>query len=121
MSSPHRSFMPKSFPLFQLENSTAAQSAVIYNHSTTLAPIKSILDYTLDGLFNATNEFYKNTTNVYGDLSNENITRFENHTNQTSDGDELFQKDHVFDRTDVRVIFIVMYSVVFCCCFFGKF
>lgn len=31
------------------------------------------------------------------------------------------KRDFVFDRTDVRVIFITLYSMVFCCCFFGKF
>lgn len=30
------------------------------------------------------------------------------------------KRDFVFDRTDVRVIFITLYSMVFCCCFFGK-
>lgn len=30
------------------------------------------------------------------------------------------KRDFVFDRTDVRVIFITLYSLVFCCCFFGK-
>lgn len=31
------------------------------------------------------------------------------------------KRDFVFDRTDVRVIFITLYSMVFCCCFFGNF
>lgn len=31
------------------------------------------------------------------------------------------KRDFVFDRTDVRVIFITLYSMVFCCCFFGKY
>lgn len=30
------------------------------------------------------------------------------------------KRDFVFDRTDVRVIFVTLYSMVFCCCFFGK-
>ncbi|XP_055540017.1 trissin receptor isoform X1 [Wyeomyia smithii] len=30
------------------------------------------------------------------------------------------QKEFIFDRTDVRVIFITLYSLVFCCCFFGN-
>lgn len=29
-------------------------------------------------------------------------------------------KEFVFDRTDVRVVFITLYSLVFCCCFFGE-
>lgn len=28
--------------------------------------------------------------------------------------------EYIFDRLDVRVIFITLYSVVFACCFFGK-
>lgn len=31
------------------------------------------------------------------------------------------QKEFIFDRKDVRVIFITLYSLVFCCCFFGKY
>lgn len=30
------------------------------------------------------------------------------------------KKDYIFDRTDVRVIFITIYSLVFFCCFVGK-
>lgn len=29
-------------------------------------------------------------------------------------------KEFVFDRTDVRVVFVTLYSLVFCCCFFGE-
>uniref|UniRef100_A0A1I8Q6N3 G-protein coupled receptors family 1 profile domain-containing protein n=1 Tax=Stomoxys calcitrans TaxID=35570 RepID=A0A1I8Q6N3_STOCA len=29
-------------------------------------------------------------------------------------------KDYIFDRTDVRIIFITLYTMVFCCCFFGN-
>lgn len=28
--------------------------------------------------------------------------------------------EYIFDRLDVRIIFITLYSVVFACCFFGK-
>lgn len=31
------------------------------------------------------------------------------------------QKEFVFDRTDVRIVFVTLYSLVFCCCFFGEF
>lgn len=33
---------------------------------------------------------------------------------------EAHTKEFVFDRTDVRVVFITLYSLVFCCCFFGE-
>lgn len=29
-------------------------------------------------------------------------------------------KEYVFDRPDVRIVFITLYSLVFCCCFFGE-
>ncbi|KAI5641480.1 7 transmembrane receptor (rhodopsin family) domain-containing protein [Phthorimaea operculella] len=33
----------------------------------------------------------------------------------------LLQDDeYIFDRTDVRAIFITLYTIVFCCCFFGN-
>ncbi|XP_075992293.1 trissin receptor [Anticarsia gemmatalis] len=28
--------------------------------------------------------------------------------------------EYIFDRTDVRAIFITLYTIVFCCCFFGN-
>lgn len=30
-------------------------------------------------------------------------------------------KEFIFDRTDVRIIFITLYSLVFFCCFFGEY
>lgn len=29
-------------------------------------------------------------------------------------------KEYIFDRKEVRIIFITLYSLVFCCCFFGE-
>lgn len=29
-------------------------------------------------------------------------------------------KEYIFDRTEVRVLFVTLYSLVFGCCFFGK-
>ncbi|KAG6454092.1 hypothetical protein O3G_MSEX008464, partial [Manduca sexta] len=29
-------------------------------------------------------------------------------------------EEFIFDRTDVRAIFITLYTIVFCCCFFGN-
>lgn len=40
---------------------------------------------------------------------------------QNQSNDEALQHEYIFDRTDVRTIFIVMYGIVFCCCFCGKF
>ncbi|XP_046423320.1 trissin receptor [Neodiprion fabricii] len=33
---------------------------------------------------------------------------------------ESLSEEYIFDRTDVRVIFITLYSIVFACCFFGN-
>lgn len=33
---------------------------------------------------------------------------------------EAVVREFIFDRTDVRIIFITLYSLVFFCCFFGK-
>ncbi|XP_044727518.1 trissin receptor-like [Chrysoperla carnea] len=36
------------------------------------------------------------------------------------DGDGSEEEDYIFDRTGIRVLFITLYSLVFCCCFFGN-
>ncbi|ENN81530.1 hypothetical protein D910_09121, partial [Dendroctonus ponderosae] len=35
--------------------------------------------------------------------------------------DESYNEDYIFDKTYIRVIFICLYTIVFCLCFFGKF
>jgi hypothetical protein len=56
-------------------------------------------------------------------------------TNVTDSGDEIYSNDsfmsndtlnmsareYVFDRKDVRYVFITLYSLVFCFCFFGEY
>lgn len=42
-------------------------------------------------------------------------------SNLTHSFTNFVHKEFIFDRTDVRVIFITLYSLVFCCCFFGKY
>lgn len=37
----------------------------------------------------------------------------------TTDG-QSGNEDYIFDKTYIRVIFITLYSIVFCLCFFGK-
>ncbi|KAM3964651.1 neuropeptide receptor A31 [Aphomia sociella] len=44
-------------------------------------------------------------------VDNVNVTR----TNKSFNDEEF-----IFDRTDVRAIFITLYTIVFCCCFFGN-
>lgn len=33
---------------------------------------------------------------------------------------DIAHKEWIFDRKEVRIIFIILYSIVFCCCFFGE-
>lgn len=33
---------------------------------------------------------------------------------------DIVHKEYIFDRKEVRIIFIILYSIVFCCCFFGE-
>lgn len=106
-----------------LSHSYNNKNVLLYDQSTTST---SIVTETLDILFNTTSDYYyKNTTNLFeSNFANDTVINIDNNngTNQTiADDEELFKRDHVFDRTDVRVIFITMYSLVFCCCFFGKF
>lgn len=45
----------------------------------------------------------------------------DNDTSMTNFTDFNFEpKEYIFDRKEVRVIFITLYSLVFCCCFFGE-
>ncbi|EDW63633.2 trissin receptor isoform X2 [Drosophila virilis] len=41
-------------------------------------------------------------------------------TEQADEEDAENSSEYVFDRTDVRIIFITLYTIVFCCCFFGN-
>lgn len=59
-----------------------------------------------------TNHFLMNGTTYAMNLTHENQSTFS--------GNDLLKKDFIFDRTDVRVIFITLYSLVFSGCFFGK-
>jgi hypothetical protein len=38
-----------------------------------------------------------------------------------ADGNNATDMDqYIFDRTDIRALFITLYTIVFCCCFFGE-
>lgn len=60
----------------------------------------------------------------------ENATEFGNVIYNSQDDNETMAnftldnkfepKEYIFDRKEVRVIFVTLYSLVFCCCFFGK-
>lgn len=69
-------------------------------------------------VLNATIDSYADTTNL-DNSADDVFNRLDSPNNSTVDG--LSKRDHVFDRTDVRVIFTITYSLVFCCCFFGEY
>lgn len=69
---------------------------------------------------------FTNTINNYNITGGGGAGNDGNYLNGTylydDDGSESdVHKEFIFDRTDVRVIFITLYSLVFCCCFFGKY
>lgn len=131
MSSLYHALMPRTVPLIQLENVTTALHTAIGHHgptqtTTTISPMRSLFEYTaIDDVFNITGELYQNATNLYGNFSDDSSGKHFNNQaidNRTVDDDkDLLKRDHVFDRTDVRVIFITMYTLVFCFCFFGEY
>lgn len=104
-----------------LPHSFTSNNNVLYDQSMTT---ESLVTDTLDILLNTTaDDYYKNSTNLFESIfTDANAISYDsNRTNHTiTDDEELFKRDHAFDRTDVRVIFITMYALVFCCCFFGK-
>lgn len=68
---------------------------------------------------------YTNYENYSGTTMGHNVS-YTNYTNATNENAYFhnlslpIKKDFVFDRSDVRILFITLYSLVFCCCFFGK-
>lgn len=46
---------------------------------------------------------------------------FYNDTMSSSSNFTFEHKEYIFDRKEVRIIFITLYSLVFCCCFFGEY
>lgn len=87
-------------------NSTVAAT------STTMYSTYAIVNATIDA-------YTADTTNLFDGSTDDALKRLNNASNDTDDG--IQKRDHVFDRTDVRVIFIIIYSLVFCCCFFGEY
>lgn len=76
--------------------------------------------YAIYAILNATTDPFTET-NLLNFSSIDIFNQYDNHSNGTIQNDELLKRDHVFDRTDVRVIFTIIYTLVFCCCFFGEF
>lgn len=110
-----------SFSRQQINNHiNGTQPSSVIDVNTTVAIVDPTSIYTMYAVLNATIDAYTaDTTNLF-DISNDDVfKRLDNASNDTDDGP--LKRDHVFDRTDVRAIFIIMYSLVFCCCFFGEY
>lgn len=110
-----------------IANGTQGSSAIDVN--TTVGIVDPTTMYSMYAALNATIDAYAaasatasaaDTTNSY-DTSNDDVLKRLETANNDTDDDGLLRENHVFDRTDVRAIFIIMYSLVFCCCFFGEY
>lgn len=112
-----------------IANGTHGSSVIDVN--TTVGIVDPTTMYSMFAVLNATIDAYAaasatatasaaDTTNSYDTSNDDVLKRFETANNDTDD-DGLLRENHVFDRTDVRAIFIIMYSLVFCCCFFGEY
>ncbi|XP_026487624.1 trissin receptor-like [Vanessa tameamea] len=66
-------------------------------------------DYIVGTASETVNETY------VSDVSNSTYISRRNESQYVMEDDEF-----IFDRTDVRAIFITLYTIVFCCCFFGN-
>lgn len=62
-------------------------------------------------------EAYTKKLNMNNSDFDENFGNF-NESNSTDY--DLTPREYIFDRQEVRIIFIILYSIVFCCCFFGE-
>lgn len=95
-----------------MKMSSSISESILYQNGTFGGTNLSANNVMLDS-FDTNN----NLSTVVLNASNESL--FISNLSIPDDGDG--KRDFVFDRTDVRVIFITLYSMVFCCCFFGEF
>ncbi|CAH0725808.1 unnamed protein product, partial [Brenthis ino] len=75
--------------------------------------------YRVDSSVESNYVFYTATTDGnetdISSVDNTTYTLRKNESQYSMEDDEF-----IFDRTDVRAIFITLYTIVFCCCFFGN-
>lgn len=88
--------------------------------TTTESLLKLSATSMLSVIENATDVIYDNSSNSNNkyNIESDNQTFVPN--NDTYDF-KTEQKEYIFDRKDVRYVFVTLYSLVFCFCFFGKF
>lgn len=110
---------------------SSSSSVIDVNTTTTVTIVDPTAMYSMYAVINATIDAYAavsvtataaDTTNLLADITNDDVLkRLDTVSANDTDDDGLLRENHVFDRTDVRAIFIIMYSLVFCCCFFGEY
>jgi hypothetical protein len=96
------------------------ENNVIYTTSESLlsTSMLTIVENVTDVIYGSTNIIH-NVNNVNNFINNEsdgtNPFSFDNNNNVTFE-----HKEYIFDRKEVRYVFITLYSLVFCFCFFGE-
>lgn len=98
---------------------------VVTSTSATTSTMVAVQDQTYDKIVesNFSNIVNLVLTNV-SYLENNSLQKVinENMFNISSEsgGAQSENSTYIFDRLDVRIIFITLYTLVFCCCFFGE-
>lgn len=59
------------------------------------------------------------TPSSYGNVTEGNAN-YSNDSYAYNDTFNVQTREYIFDRKDVRYVFVTLYSLVFCFCFFGK-
>lgn len=132
------SFMPTTTTSYSITNSsTSSDGSSSYGSSL---PATMFVDFNNNYRINSTEITYLNgvsslASNKISAFSNDNNNNNNNNINNVitvsynnvisvnDTFDDMSAEDsseYIFDRTDVRIIFITLYTIVFCCCFFGK-
>lgn len=101
-----------------------SEKDVVTSTSATTSTMVAVQDQTYDKIeSNFSNIVNLVLTNV-SYLENNSLQKVinENMFNISSEsgGAQSENSTYIFDRLDVRIIFITLYTLVFCCCFFGE-
>lgn len=108
--------------------------SVASNEAVTVTSASSSTTTFYSSLFDA-NDFFDGSANVSNHIK-QVLFASSSHPNESFDSmmatidvgndteydrNGTVVREFIFDRTDVRIIFITLYSLVFFCCFFGKY
>ncbi|XP_065357133.1 trissin receptor [Calliphora vicina] len=90
---------------------------------TILNGVSSLPTTKVSGFSNDNNSNSSNYNNINNNYNNVITVYYNNAIGLNDTLDDMSAEDaseYIFDRTDVRIIFITLYTMVFCCCFFGN-